>query len=173
MRPRRSVRCAARTAPAAAPRRVRRGFTLVELVAVMMIIAVLAVVALPRLDVAINLRSDAYRDQIVAALRLAGHTAVGHRRLVCVQVAAQDVSLSIAAANPATACGSTLPGPVDGSHARAQGAATSSLAPAGTLYFQPGGRITTTGAGSTAGQWTISVSGATPITVTGETGHVD
>lgn len=166
----------------AGPRRHRRlhrdhrdrsgGFTLVELVAVMMIIAVLAVVALPRLDVALNLRSDAYRDQIVAALRLAGHTAVGHRRLVCVQVGSQAVTLSIAPAHPATACSTPLPGPLQGAHATAQGT-TSSLAPAGVLYFQPSGRITTTGAGTNAGTWTLAVSGTAAITLTGETGHVD
>lgn len=150
-----------------------RGFTLPELIAVMVIIGVLAVAVMPKFDVAVNLRADTYRDQVVAALRLAGSHAASHRRLVCASVGTGSVSLSIAAANPATACSSALPGAGGGATATAAGNSTSSISPAGTLYFQPSGRITGDAAGVSAGSWTISIGGATAITVTGETGHVE
>lgn len=149
-----------------------RGFTMPELIAVILIISVLAVVALPRLDAALLLRTDTTRDQVVSALRLAQHTAVSHRRLVCAQIASQSVTLQIAPAQPATSCSATLAGPVGAAQVVSQGT-TSTLSPAGTLYFQPSGRITSDGAGVTAGQWQVAISGGTAITVTGETGHVD
>ena len=153
-------------------RRCERGFTLPELIAVMVIIGVLAVVAMPKFDVALNLRADTYRDQIVAALRYAHSSAASHRRLVCASVGSNAVNLGIAAANPASACSATLPG-VDGGAAASSSASTSSVSPAGTLYFQPSGRVTSDAAGVSAGLWRISVSGASAITLTGETGHVE
>ncbi|MEY4750877.1 MAG: hypothetical protein RIQ60_3091 [Pseudomonadota bacterium] len=154
--------------------RKTRGFTLPELVAVLVIVGALAAVALPRLDGALNLRADGYRDQIVAALRLAGASAVSHRRLVCATVDASSVRLTIAAANPALACTAALPGVTGGAAAAlSSGGASSSLAPAGTLYFQPSGRVTSDAAGLNAGLWTLSVSGAPVINLIGETGHVE
>jgi prepilin-type N-terminal cleavage/methylation domain-containing protein len=151
----------------------RRGHTLPELIAVLVLIGVLAVVALPKFDGALGFRDEAWRDALLDALREAHQTAVAHRRLVCVSVSSSSVSLSIAAANPAGSCGSALPGP-DGqaNFASGSGAATS-LSPAGTLYFQPSGRVTTDAAGNTAGQWTLSIAGLSPITLLGETGHVE
>ena len=140
-----------------------RGFTLPELVAVLVIVGVLAVVALPKFDAGLSLRSDAWRDEVVAALRTARQTAVSHRRLVCASVAGSSVTLSIAPANPATACGAALPGP----------GGTAAVSPAGVLYFQPSGRVTSDGAGSTTSDRSIAISGTgDPITVVGETGHV-
>jgi prepilin-type N-terminal cleavage/methylation domain-containing protein len=152
-----------------------RGFTLPELVAVLIMVSVLAALAMPRLDGALNLRADTYRDQIVAALRYAGASAVSHRRLVCATVAPSTVTLSIAALNPASSCSTALPGLGEGAGAAAQGrgGTSSSVTPAGTIYFQPSGRVTLDGAGLTAGQWRIDVSGSTPIVLTGETGHVE
>lgn len=154
------------------PAPAQRGFTMPELIAVILIISVLAVAALPRLDAALLLRTDTYRDQVISALRLAQHTAVSHRRLVCAQIASQSVTLQIAPAQPAATCSTALVGSVGGAHAVSQGT-TSTPSPTGTLYFQPSGRITSDGAGVTAGLWSVAISGGTAITVTGETGHVD
>jgi hypothetical protein len=49
----------------------------------------------------------------------------------------------------------------------------SSLTPAGTIYFQPSGRVTSDAAGVDAGQWRITVSGSSAVVLTGETGHVE
>lgn len=150
-----------------------RGFTLPELIAVLLVAAVLAVTVMPKLDGALSLRNDTWRDEVVAALRTAHQTAVSHRRLVCASVSGSSITLSIAAANPASACSASLPGP-DGAAAYTTSSAgtTASVSPAGTLYFQPSGRVTSDGAGSTVSSRTISISGTSAITVVGETGHV-
>ena len=156
-------------------RRTRRagGFTTIELVAVVVLMGVLAVVALPRIEGALAQRGDHWRDQVLAALRHAQATALSHRRLVCVSVATDAVTLSIATANPATACASPLPGP-DGhaAYARDSRGIGTSVSPAGVLYFQPNGRITSDGAGTTGTDRSIAVSGQDAIVVVAETGHV-
>lgn len=154
-------------------RRGHLGFTLPELVAVLLIAGALAAVALPRLGGALAVRDDALRDEVTAALRHAHKTAVAHRRLVCATLSTDGVQLALAASNPASACSLALTG-VDGSaqHARRRGEATIAAAPTATLYFQPSGRVTTDGAGAHSARWTIAVGTLPAIAVVGETGHV-
>lgn len=151
-----------------------RGFTLPELIALLVVIGVLAAVALPKLDLGRPLRDEAWRDEVLAALRLARQTAVSHRRLVCVEVATDRVALRIAATHPASACTTALRGPDGGDDfARAPEGSTVTASPAGPLYFQPSGRVTSDGAGSTAADLSLTFSGgAAAIGIVGETGHV-
>lgn len=151
----------------------RRGFTTIELVAVIVLMGVLAVVALPRIEGALAQRGDHWRDQVLAALRQAQATAQSHRRLVCATVATDTVALAIATANPATACNSALPGPgAGGDWASDNRGIATSVAPAGTLYFQPDGRVTTDGAGHDTTDRSIAIDGQDPINVVAETGLV-
>lgn len=149
------------------------GFTLPELVIVLVLLGVLAAVALPKLDGALGMRETAWRDQVVAALRHARSTAISHRRLVCATVASGHVQLAIATAHGTSTCTAALAAP-DGSAAWATdaGSIATTVAPAGALYFQPSGRVTTDGAGAAAGTRTIAIAGEAAITVIGETGHV-
>jgi prepilin-type N-terminal cleavage/methylation domain-containing protein len=150
-----------------------RGFTMVELLVVIVMLGVLAAVVMPKMDSALGLRSDAARDEVLSALRYAGQTALSHRRLVCADVSATAVTLRIASTRPASACNSALVGPDGGSAFTANaGNAALAVAPAGTLYFQPDGRVTTDGAGANAAARTVTVAGTPDITVTGETGLV-
>lgn len=153
--------------------RPARGFTMVELIAVLLLVGVLAVVALPRLDGMLALRGTAWRDQVQAAALQARSLATGHRRLVCLTVITGEVRLAMASANPATSCNTTLPGPDgDARWAVDPKPLTVTVTPAGTLYVQPDGRITSDGAGLTAVNASVAIAGETTLQITGETGHV-
>ena len=114
-----------------------------------------------------------WRDQLQAGLLQARTLAQGHRRLVCLTLATGELRLAQASANPASRCDSTLNG-ADGDARWAfdGNAITLTQQPAGTLYFQPDGRITSDGAGSTSVNVMIGLTGETTLQLIGETGHV-
>ena len=147
---------------------------MVELVVVIVLLGVVAVVALPKMDGAMALRQPAWRDQVLASLRSAHSIAQGHRRLVCATLATGTVTLSIASLNPASACNTALPGG-DGSAAYASesSAIAVSVSPAGTVYFQPDGRISSDGAGTALLNASVSVGSESAITLVGDTGHIE
>lgn len=151
------------------------GFTLVELIAVMIVIGILAVVALPRLDLAGEFRATAFRDKVAASLRFAQKSAVAHRRLVCASVAAGSLTLTVATAFGDTACPNALLGPDGASPAAVSPsvAVVLSAAPAGPLYFQPSGAVTSDAAGTAPATFTITVTGQAAMTVNGATGYVN
>ena len=60
-----------------------RGYTMVELLAVLVLAGVLAAVGLPKLGGAAAQNGPAWREQVQSALRSAHALAQGHRRLVC------------------------------------------------------------------------------------------
>ncbi len=157
----------------------QRGFTMNELVMVLVIGGILAAYVAPRLATFAGVRDGAWRDALVSSMRMAQKFAVGHRRLVCATVTNTTVTLRIASANPANACNTDLPGP-DGStvFARASNNQATTVVsaggtPASVLFFQPDGRVTSDGAGTTAVDWTITPTAAAPISIFGETGHVE
>lgn len=91
------------------------GFTLVELIGVMVIVAILAVVALPRFFERSAFESRAFSDQTLAMLRYAQKAAIAQRRTVCVTYSAvgtipATVTLTIAK-NFGGACDTDLSGP--------------------------------------------------------------
>lgn len=147
---------------------------MIELVTVIVLLGLLAVVAYPRFSDTSALQQGAFADQVTAALRFAQKTAVSHRRLVCASFTASTVTLNIATANPAAACGAaTLPGSAGGgAYARSPSPANVSVgvAPAGPIYFQPSG-IVTNAAGVTT-DFSVTVTGMPAISVVGATGHV-
>lgn len=145
------------------------GFTLTELIAVIVILGILAVVALPRLNTS-DYQAFAFREQVVATLRYAQKTAVSHRRLVCVAFTANSVSLTIARDNGAASCQYDLP-LATGAAGLTSAAASFAATPA-ALFVQPDGRITADGAGTTLAPAAISITGADSISVVGASGHV-
>lgn len=152
------------------------GFTLVELVVVMILLGILAVMVLPRLSDSMAFSEAGFHSEVVAALRYAQKTAVSHRRLVCANLTGTTVTLQIAATNPAAACGAALLRAPNGADAFASTTSTSLALTAGalpaTLFFQPDGRITTDLAGGTLWGAGISIANMPVITVAGATGYV-
>ncbi|MBI2749227.1 MAG: type II secretion system protein [Burkholderiales bacterium] len=91
-----------------------RGFTLVELIMVIVMLGILAVYAAPRMFNSNDVYARGFHDETLAYLRYAQKTAIGQRRTVCVNFASSSsLTLSIAL-NPATfdcATAGTLTGP--------------------------------------------------------------
>lgn len=152
-----------------------RGFTMVELIIVMILVGILAAYAVPKFAAMSSLSQDAWRDQVKSALRYAQKAAVSHRRLVCVDMSGATITLQIASAHGAGSCNTPLAGPGDtGSFGGSAPAGTStSVVPSGTIYFQPDGRTTSMSAGvhTTSGR-TINMTGVSSLQLFGETGYV-
>lgn len=148
---------------------------MVELVVVMVLVGIVSVYAMPKLVAAISMRDDAWRDELVGAVRFAQKGAVARRRLTCMSIANTTVTITSATSNPAAGCSVAINGP-DGRAAFAtasNGSAVTTVSPSGVIYFQPDGRVTLDGAGTSSATRTISASGVADITVLGETGHVE
>lgn len=146
-----------------------------ELIIVMVLVGMLSAYALPKLSAALSARDDAWHDSLQSAMRMAQKGAVSRRRLTCVTVTATTVTLASATVNPATTCPTAMNGPTGAAAFATAGNSSAGTAvnPAGTIYFQPDGRVTTDGAGATSANRTISMTGANSITVYGETGYVE
>jgi MSHA pilin protein MshC len=161
--------------------RAQLGFTMVELVMVMVLIAIMAAYSYPIMTGAMSLRDDGWHDQVQSAMRFAQKSAVARRRLTCLTISRvssiDTVTITTAVANGDTTCPTTLYGPKGASstsYATADSSSTTTTT--GTYYFQPDGRVTSTAVGTTAQDSTISVSGvaaAQAIHIYGETGYVE
>ena len=146
-------------------RRGARGFTLVELVTIMILLGILAVVAIPRMDTSAY-HAAQFHDQTVAALRYAQKTAVSHRRLVCVSFPdTSTLQVKIEESLKFGTCGATaldLPLPGSTSNQVHSDRAAFQALPI-TLNFDSQGRS----AGSL-----LDIKDAAQITVVAETGYV-
>jgi len=141
-----------------------RGFTLVELVMVIVILGVLAVVAIPRMSTS-GYRAQQFHDGVVSALRFAQKSAVSHRRMVCVAFSASTITLTIDDTKTTIACATALNLPGASSNVLTSVDATNAVfAPVPTAFnFQPNGN---------GADRILSIAGQTNITVVGATGYV-
>ena len=90
-----------------------RGFTLVELITIIIILGIIGAVAAPRFFDRNVFASRGFHDQVIATLRHAQKTAIAQRRFVCVEFSAVGVTpgtvtLTTGANNT---CGTGLIGP--------------------------------------------------------------
>jgi len=143
----------------------QRGFTLIELISVMVIVGILAVFAAPRMFNANAFQSRGFSDQVQATLRYAQKIAIAQRRNVCVAMTTTSVSLTIATvAGAASACVNPLPLPQGGNSITTPVSTITLTSSSANFIFN--------GLGSTTAQ-TISVLGeANAIIVEAETGYV-
>jgi len=156
---------------------IQRGFTLVELIMVMVIVGILAVFVAPRFFEANVFKSRGFADQVQATLRYAQKEAIAQHRNVCVATASSSISLTIANSSGATApCGPNLVLPAGGNSISAPSAAiTLTLSPATptTFIFDALGKPWDAAGATPSAQKSITISGVTnPVYVEAETGYV-
>lgn len=141
-----------------------RGFTMVELVLVLVVAGILAAVAVPRMVGRTGFDTRGFADQLAATVRFAQKLAISQRRDVFVSLTANNATLcyDAACATPAPGPGGEKPYTVNAPN----GVAVAS--PVAVLTFDRGGRP------NIAAQLAIQVtgSGTHTIRVEQETGYV-
>lgn len=144
----------------------QQGFTLVELVVVIIVLGILAITVMPRFADKSIFNQTGFKDQVQAVLQHARKTAIANRRYVCVTTTASTVSLQLdprlpdGLASPSCTVNVAIPGSNDNSLSAPTGV---TLSPATMLRFDPLGRASATVSFSVAGQ---------NVTVEQETGYV-
>lgn len=160
-----------------------RGFTLIELIMVLVLLGILAVFALPRVNLTQGYDEVGYRDAVRATLEYARKSAVAERRNVRVALGSNNLALVIAndspegaaalnfdiASNAARALALPTPdrrcaAPIPVNQLCAPANVT--LAGPATLTFSPLGRP------DAAASYTVTGEDPWTVTVEAETGHV-
>ncbi len=141
---------------------IQRGFTLTELIAIIVIGGILAAVALPRFFDRSVFDSRGFYDQVISTLRYAQKAAVAEHRFVCVAFAADSITLTYGAT---AACGNALTTPT--------GQTPYTVTAPGGVTLSGGTAFNFDALGRASAAQSITVSGyATPILVDAETGYV-
>jgi len=147
-----------------------RGFTIVELITVVVIVGALAVFVAPRLNVE-GFRAYSFRLEVTNALRYAQKTALGSGCAIHVSVdaASERYALFYRAGGGAQRCGTgafddPVPNPVDGGVFAGTAQGRAGIASGGTVTFD--------GRGRTADSLVIAFEDGATLTIEGETGYV-
>lgn len=171
-----------------------RGFTLVELIMVLVLLGILAVFIAPKFSDPSTFTARGFHDETIAILRYAQKTAIAERRTVCVTIAGtcptdatrNSVTATIFTKNPATAsctgavvvaCSKT---PVaDGEvcalqlpFAPACGQGISGTLPGSPPVPIPSFQFAALGSTDQNAAITVDITNSTPITIEAATGYV-
>lgn len=137
------------------------GFTLIELIMVVVMLGVLAVFAAPRILNTGDFKARGFHDETLSLLRYAQKTAIAQRRTVCVALNDSGVTLTMDTATvPDGACDATLAPP----NAPRGGSGLSGSVTA----FQYSALGNTNQTSNVA----IAITDSTPITIDAATGYV-
>ncbi len=153
------------------------GFTLIEMIMVIVILGVLAVFVAPRMMGTSDFYARGFHDETLGYLRYAQKTAIAQRRTVCVSFGSSSVTLAIASASSTPGCASagTLVGPRGESpvtlSAKPGVSFSTTLAPANFNFDALGQPVNSAGAAMST--QTFQVSGVTPsISIESATGYI-
>lgn len=142
---------------------IQRGFTMTELITVIVIIGIMGAVVMPRFFDRNTFDSRGFYDQTISTLRYAQKTAIAQRRLVCVTFPSTSRIVLRTTANFAdTACNTDLQNP-SGTYPAGQTTYTVDapsgvvLSGAAAFNFDALGRASTAVATITVGSYTINV----------------
>jgi MSHA pilin protein MshC len=151
----------------------QHGFTMVELITVMVIVGVLAAVAAPRFFDRGTFDSRGFHDQVISTLRYAQKAAIAQRRLVCVSFPSSTrIAINTAANFADLACNTDLQSP-SGTYPTGQTTYTVDAPSGVTMSGYANFNFNALGRPSFGVAQSIAVSGyATPIAVEVETGYV-
>jgi MSHA pilin protein MshC len=165
--------------PSRSPQNRQSGFTLVELIVVMIVIGIMAVVVMPRFDLLKGYDEVGFRDKVRSTLEYARKSAVAQRRNVRVTLAGNNLTLKVDNDIPEGAGAGAYPRDLDLPAAdRACGGTTNQVcAPSGVTLAGPA-TLTFTPLGAPSAAAIYTVTGEAPalatyaVTVEAETGHV-
>lgn len=155
-----------------------RGFTLIELIMVIVILGVLAVFAAPRIFNSGDFNARGFHDETLSLLRYAQKTAIAQRRTVCVTFTTTTATLTMASNPSTTDCSVPAAGGLTGPRGETPAAIPSTargITFSGTLsnfaFNGLGQPLDAAGVLLTA-QKEIQISNSTPVYVEANTGYV-